>query len=310
VADAAAGSYYVENLTRELAGRAWGLFRQVEAEGGLAASLESGFVQAELRRTAEERESALALRQEKITGVSVFPRLAEALPGAASQDSLSRPRTDRSAHALSLPQPGKGERFAALAAAARQGATLSELRHAAKSVADFAGPRLATGKRDAEPFEILRRQSDLALANVGSRPPIFLARLGKPEDYRARENWVRGFFAAGGIEVVAPEHSFDSIPALVTAFKQSPAPAACLCSSNAGYGAMIGAAAALKKAGAVFLYLAGPAAMLKRLDPSDASAVDRLVYEGCDAIAVLQETHKVLRVEDLSAVADDEGDDT
>jgi methylmalonyl-CoA mutase len=121
---------------------------------------------------------------------------------------------------------------------------------------------------------------------------------------------VRGFFAAGGIEVVAPEQGFDSIPELVTAFKQSPAPAACLCSSNAGYGAMIGAAAALKKAGAVFLYLAGPAAALKRLDANDASAVDRLVYEGCDAVAVLQETHKVLRVEDLSAVADDEGDDT
>ncbi len=310
VADAAAGSYYVENLTNELAKRAWEIFRQVEAKGGLAAAIESGFVQAELRRTAEEREGAVARRKEKIIGVSVFPNLAGTFPSAATKSPPARPHSEPASSALSLPQPGKGERFSALVAAARHGARLSELRIAAKTVTDFAGPRLASSKRDAEPFEVLRRQSDLALANVGSRPPIFLALLGKPEDYRPRESWVRGFFATGGIETVAAEHGFDNVEALVAAFRRSPAPAACLCSSNAGYGAMAGAAAALKKAGAVFVYLAGPAAILNRLDPRDANAIDRLVYEGCDVIALLREAHKVLRVEDLSAVADEDGDDT
>ncbi len=146
VADAAAGSYYVENLTNELAGRAWEIFRQVEAKGGLAAALESGFVQAELRRTAEEREGAIARRKEKITGVSAFPNLAERLPSAATKSQPTRPRSEPASSALSLPKPGKGERFAALVAAARQGTRLSELRIAARAVTDFAGPRIATAQ--------------------------------------------------------------------------------------------------------------------------------------------------------------------
>ena len=112
--------------------------------------------------------------------------------------------------------------------------------------------------RDAEPFENLRWRADFALEVIGSRPPIFLALLGKPDDYRARANWVQSFFAAGGIEAILPEQGFESLEALAAAFKRSPAPVACLCSSNKGYAAMPGAAAALKKAGAVAVYLAGP----------------------------------------------------
>jgi len=143
----------------------------------------------------------------------------------------------------------------------------------------------------------------VALASIGSRPPIFLATLGKPDDYRARANWVQGFFAAGGIEVIPPAEGFDNIDALVAAFKQSPAPAACLCASNGAYAGMPGAASALKKAGAVLVYLAGPASILKTLPAEDATAIDRLIYSGCNALAVLQEAQRILCVEELSEAA-------
>ncbi len=157
--------------------------------------------------------------------------------------------------------------------------------------------------RDAEPFEILRQRADIALASIGSRPPIFLAPLGKPGDYRARANWVQSFFAAGGVEVLVPEEGFDSVEALAAAFRQSPAPAACLCSSNQGYASLAGYASALKKAGAVLVYLAGPASVLNALAEPDKSAIDRLIYEGCNALALLQEAQRVLRVEELSVAA-------
>ncbi len=66
---------------------------------------------------------------------------------------------------------------------------------------------------------------------------------------------------------------------------------------------MAGAASALKQAGAVMVYLAGPASALKALDAADRGAVDRLVYEGSNALALLQEAQRVLRVEELSEAA-------
>jgi methylmalonyl-CoA mutase N-terminal domain/subunit len=38
-----AGSYYVENLTNELAEKAWALIEEVEKLGGMAAAIETGF---------------------------------------------------------------------------------------------------------------------------------------------------------------------------------------------------------------------------------------------------------------------------
>ena len=302
VADPAAGSSYVESLTGELAERAWALFREVEAQGGLGSALESGFVAEKLRPPAEMQERAIARRQEKLTGISEFPNLSETVP--VSEPAIARVEgAPALTSELALPAPGKGERFAALVAAAADGATLSELRAASRTVKDLAFAPLNAAKRDAEPFEALRRRSDVALASIGSRPPIFLAALGKPDEYRARANWVQGFFAAGGIDVLPPAEGFDTIDALVAAFKQSPAPAACLCASNGVYAAMPGAAAALKEAGAVLVYLAGPASILKTLDAKDKTSLDRLIYEGCNVLAVLQEAQRILCVEELSEAA-------
>ncbi len=308
VADAAAGSAYVEALTSELAAAAWALFREVEAKGGLCAALESGFVQDALHLKAQERERAVANRKDKITGVSVFPNLAETFPFAerisVSAASAQHPFAGR---LPPLPAPGRGERFAALVvAAARSGLTLPVLRLASRRVASVVAAPLNASKRDAEPFETLRKRADAALGVIGSRPPVFLGLLGKPDGYRARASWLQSFFATGGIEAIMPDQAFESAEALAAAFKQSPAPIACLCSSNEGYSSVPGAASALKKAGAVAVYLAGPASVLKALDPQDAVSIDRLVYEGCDALALLEEAQLLLRVEELSAAAQKE----
>lgn len=303
VADAAAGSAYVEALTRDLASNAWTLLREVEAAGGLGAALESGAVQAKLQQSANEREDAVAKREDKITGVSVFPNLSETPPSTGWAESVEEGLPPIVPLTLALPPCGRGERFAALVEAARSGATLEGLRYASRTVSDIASRSLPPLKRKAEPFEALRRSADVALASVGSRPPVFLAVLGKPDDYRARANWVQGFFAAGGLEVIVPAPGFDSIEALVAAFKRSPSPVACLCSSNKVYAAMPSAANALKEAGALFVYLAGGAQAFKGLNRDNARAIDRLIYEGCNAAALLKEAHRILRVEELSKAA-------
>ncbi|WP_406185352.1 methylmalonyl-CoA mutase family protein [Streptomyces sp. NBC_01006] len=77
VIDPAGGSYYVEQLTDELAHAAWEFFQTIEKAGGLAAALRSGLVADRLAATWAERSKRLAKRREPITGVSEFPLLSE-----------------------------------------------------------------------------------------------------------------------------------------------------------------------------------------------------------------------------------------
>ena len=77
VIDPAHGSWYVERLTDDLARTAWALFQEIEAKGGMASALESGYIQGEIARVAEARARDIAHGRIELTGVSAFPRLAD-----------------------------------------------------------------------------------------------------------------------------------------------------------------------------------------------------------------------------------------
>jgi methylmalonyl-CoA mutase len=91
VADAAAGSGAVEDLTHQLGQASWALFRETEAAGGIAAALESGRIQGQVAAVREKRGAALARRKDALTGVSVFANLdeAEAIVDAALQPTTT-----------------------------------------------------------------------------------------------------------------------------------------------------------------------------------------------------------------------------
>jgi methylmalonyl-CoA mutase len=78
VADPAAGSGSVEDLTGELCRAAWALFREIEAAGGIATALTSGLLQQKVAEVRAKRAAALARRKDALTGVSIFPNLREA----------------------------------------------------------------------------------------------------------------------------------------------------------------------------------------------------------------------------------------
>ncbi len=78
VADPAAGAGSFEALTDELCARAWRLFQDFEAQGGMIAALRVGVPQREIAAAAAARREAIARRTLAITGTSAFPLLAEA----------------------------------------------------------------------------------------------------------------------------------------------------------------------------------------------------------------------------------------
>jgi len=77
VIDPAGGSWYVEQLTDDLARAAWAWFQEIERAGGQQAALGSGLVRERIAATWAERSEAIARRREPITGVSEFPNLRE-----------------------------------------------------------------------------------------------------------------------------------------------------------------------------------------------------------------------------------------
>lgn len=77
IVDPAAGSYYIENLTAEMAFHAWKLFLEVEEKGGFAACYENGFIQDTVEACAAKRNEDLAKRKIVLTGVNQFPNLNE-----------------------------------------------------------------------------------------------------------------------------------------------------------------------------------------------------------------------------------------
>ncbi|RCW43152.1 heterodimeric methylmalonyl-CoA mutase small subunit [Halopolyspora algeriensis] len=77
VIDPAGGSYYVEQLTDDLARTGWEWFQRIEAAGGMSAALDSGLVADTLAATWSQRQESIADRSDPITGVSEFPDLDE-----------------------------------------------------------------------------------------------------------------------------------------------------------------------------------------------------------------------------------------
>lgn len=77
VSDPAAGSYYVETLTNEIAAQAWKLFLEVEEQGGFFEAIASGKVQQAVKATAAGRLKSVSSRREILLGTNQFPNFNE-----------------------------------------------------------------------------------------------------------------------------------------------------------------------------------------------------------------------------------------
>lgn len=143
--------------------------------------------------------------------------------------------------------------------------------------------------RYAQAYEELRDRSDAHLAETGARPRIFLATLGPVAAHTARAGFAANLFAAGGIEPINPGATAETADVLAD-FVHSKTTVACLCGTDLAYAEQSDeVTAALRKAGAKAVLLAGK--------PSDAyEGVNGFVYAGCDALEVLTTTLQTLGV--------------
>ena len=86
IVDPAAGSYYIENLTNEIAKGAWDHFLKVEQAGGFCQAIRTGLVQDEVMETARKRDLDIAMRKTTILGTNQYPNLLEKMGEKIEKD--------------------------------------------------------------------------------------------------------------------------------------------------------------------------------------------------------------------------------
>jgi methylmalonyl-CoA mutase len=95
VLDPGGGSWFVEDITEELAQLAWRHFQAIEARGGFVEAQD--FIAEQIAQVRDKRSDDIDHRRTKITGVNEFPNLAEApLPqrGEAAETAVYRYAAD------------------------------------------------------------------------------------------------------------------------------------------------------------------------------------------------------------------------
>ncbi len=217
VADPAAGSGAIEEITRQLCDAAWKQFQEIERAGGAWAALEAGFVQGRIAAVRAERERAVAQGRDALTGTSAFP------------DVHEQPVVVLEAAPRALPA-----------------STDVEVR-----IDPLPPIRLAA------PFEALREASDRMHARTGTRPTLFLANLGTSSDFTARATFAKNFFEAGGIEAVGNDGFPDPAGLGAAFKSSGAALACICSSDAVYAQAAAAAAQTLSAAGAAHIYLAG-----------------------------------------------------
>ncbi|MCA8954889.1 MAG: hypothetical protein KDC87_02385 [Planctomycetes bacterium] len=244
------GAYTVEVLTDALARRAFALLQEIEAAGGMVEALQTGLVQQWINAAHLQRRERFHRRRRVLVGVNRFvdPRFERpsALPDSAGLCAAHAGYLER----RSADQPTIGERV---------------VRAYGKGTVEL-DPALFAFSPDGAVFEHLR---DL-VRPAGLRVLPVLA--GPARVSRARGEFARDYFAAGGFEVLEPLQLDQSVdlerhrPHIVVA-----------CSDDAGQADLVA-----RLHGSFLLVLAG------RPRPELAERVQAFVYDGDDAYATLR----------------------
>jgi len=251
VADPAGGSWYVEALTDQLARKAWELFQELEAGGGMEQALRSGRPQEMAAATAGARQKNLALGTEVLVGTNRYANPGETPLDVSVPDYLvveagrlgqleafRREAADTRTAALARLDEssftGRVEDLELMAEAARDGVTLGELsRWYGSGSAPERGVQPLPGRRGAEPFETLRTR-----VSSGRPPRVLLAAMGPPAGYMARLEFARSFYQVGGFEVLG-DLGFDSMAEVTAALGEHRPAAVCIVSSDDRYAELV-----------------------------------------------------------------------
>jgi len=203
VVDPLAGSYYVENLTHELAEAAWALIEEVEELGGMTKAVASGMPKLRIEETAAKRQAGIDRGTEVVVGVNKYRKDNEdpidildidndavRLSQIARIEATKTARDDAACAAaleeLTRRANEGGNLLAAAVEASRARATVGEIsmamekafgRHRAE-VKTLAGVYGAAYEGD-EGFAAIQQSVEDFAADEGRRPRMLVVKMGQ-----------------------------------------------------------------------------------------------------------------------------------
>ncbi len=227
VADPAAGSYYIEELTDKIGQQAWNLFQEIEQEGGLIAAIHNGTIQSLLNMTRRNRDQAIAARSHVFVGTNQYSNAGEQMAGEVDSGyttvSLKQTETKIEFDA--------GNLMDSLSESLQNGAALGDLisrlfdldwsKHQIRTISTYRGP---------EAFEKLR----LATEGHEKTPLVLTLPLGDREKRSIRSAYANNFFGCAGYKIEDPV-GFDDAETALQEIKDKKPDIAVLCSSDEEY---------------------------------------------------------------------------
>ena len=204
VVDPLGGSYYVEQLTQELAQKAWEIIEEIEAMGGMAKAIESGLPKLKIEEAAARKQARIDGGIDKIVGVNIFQTENDSQLDILEVDNkavlksqlerLEKLKSSRKEQEVQeklekITQAAKdntGNLLELAIDAAKSRATLGEISLAMEKVFGryVANNRLVSGvysneiKNDMQ-FQEAQRLADEFAKKEGRRPRILIAKLGQ-----------------------------------------------------------------------------------------------------------------------------------
>ncbi len=217
-----AGSYYVENLTHEIAQSAWKLIEEVEELGGMTKAIESGIPKLRIEEAAARKQARIDSGQDIIVGVNKY-RLEKEDPlqildvdnqmvRRQQLEQLERIKSTRDSEKVKVDldklilcaKTGEGNLLEIAVEAARNRATLGEISDALETVfgrykaqiKSFSGVYSKEIKND-ESFEKAKQLANVFAEKEGRRPRIMIAKMGQDGHDRGAKVVATGYADVG-----------------------------------------------------------------------------------------------------------------
>lgn len=205
VIDAWGGSFYVENLTQELALKAWAHIEEIESLGGMSAAIAKGIPKMRIEEAAARTQGRIDSGVQPIVGVNLYKRLKDDVPNILQVENsavreaqikrLEQLRAERdnmkveqALHAITKAcESGEGNLLDLAVIAARAKATVGEIslamekvfgRHQAeiRTIQGVYIKEVQQGKVDVKELKTL---IDKFQSAEGRRPRILIAKMGQ-----------------------------------------------------------------------------------------------------------------------------------
>jgi methylmalonyl-CoA mutase len=217
-----AGSYYVENLTNQIANKAWELIQEVEELGGMTKAIEAGIPKLRIEEAAARKQARIDSSQDIIVGVNKY-RLEKEDPlqildvdnqkvRFSQIERLNKIKSERNntkvTETLSklthCAKTGEGNLLALAIEAARERATLGEISDALElefgrykaQIKTFSGVYSKEINNDLS-FAKAREKADEFATLEGRRPRIMIAKMGQDGHDRGAKVVATGYADVG-----------------------------------------------------------------------------------------------------------------